>query len=57
MKLCIIYNANREEAEVDIPAGEWNVYVDGQCAGTKPLTTITGGTIYVEPIAALVLGR
>lgn len=56
-ELCIIYNANREEAEVDIPAGEWNVYVDGQCAGTKPLTTITGGTIYVEPIAALVLGR
>lgn len=56
-ELCIIYNANREEKEVDIPAGEWNVYVDGQCAGTKPLRTITGGTICVEPIGALVLGR
>ena len=56
-ELCIVYNANREEEEIDIPAGEWNVYVDGQCAGTNPLRTITGGTICVEPIGVLVLGR
>ena len=56
-ELCIIYNANREKVEIEIPEGSWDVYVNKHVAGNKKLDTISGGKICVEPISALVLGR
>ena len=48
-ELCIIYNANRKETEVTIPAGEWEVYVNETQAGTIKLAGQKGGTIKVSP--------
>ena len=56
-ELCIIYNANRKETEVTIPAGEWDIYVNETQAGTIKLAGQKGGTIKVSPLSALVLGR
>ena len=53
--LCIIYNANKAATTVAIPTGDWNVYVKGNQAGTEVLETITGGTVTVDPISAIVL--
>ncbi len=57
VKLCIIYNANREDKKILIPEGEWKVYVKGNRAGTEILEHITGGEVTVEPVSALFLGR
>jgi pullulanase len=53
--LCVIYNANKTAANVTIPEGDWNVYVKGNKAGTEILETISGGSVAVDPISALVL--
>lgn len=54
----IIFNANEEETQVTLPAGyAWNVYVNGESAGTEVIETITSGTAKVAPISALVLVR
>ena len=49
-----IFNANREEKTVDLPEGNWDVYINGEKAGTEVLETISGAAL-VEPISALVL--
>lgn len=53
--LCMIFNANKTATTVTIPEGDWNVYVKGSKAGTEILETISGGTITIDPISALVL--
>lgn len=56
-KLCIIYNANKEETEVTIPEGEWKIYVDKEHAGTEVLDTIKGNVVKLQGISAMVLGK
>ncbi|MBE5965393.1 MAG: type I pullulanase [Lachnospiraceae bacterium] len=53
--LCIIFNANKAEAAVKIPEGNWNVYVKGNQAGTQILDMVSGGEVTLEPISAMVL--
>ena len=53
--LLVIFNPNRSETIVNIPEGNWNVYVDGKMAGTKVLKSIDDGKATVEPISAMVL--
>lgn len=53
--IIVIYNANKESIAVDIPKGDWSVYVDGEKAGTEVLTTISEKVANVEPISAIVL--
>ena len=53
--LCVIFNANKAEATVKIPAGNWNVYVKGNQAGTRILDTVSGGEVTLESISAMVL--
>lgn len=53
--LLIVYNANKEATTLTVPAGDWNVYVKGNKAGTEILETISGGKVTVDPISALVL--
>ncbi len=52
--LFIIFNASAEAQQIDLPEGSWNVYVDGEKAGTEILDTLSG-TATVEPISAMVL--
>ena len=53
--LFIIFNANEEETTVTLPEGKWNVYIDGEKAGTEVLKTIRNGKATVAPISAMVL--
>ena len=54
----IIFNANDEAKQVKLPAGyAWDVYVNGEKAGTEVIETITNGKAEVAPISALVLVR
>ncbi len=51
----IIHNANRNSVSIDLPKGSWNVYVNGEKAGTKVLETIKNGKAEVAPISTMVL--
>ncbi len=51
----LIFNASEEAQEVTLPAGnKWDVYINGEKAGTEPIETVSG-TVTVEPISAMVL--
>lgn len=50
-----IFNPNKEETTVTLPDGVWDVYINGEKAGTEILETITDGKATVAPISALVL--
>ena len=56
-ELFVVFNANNEETQITLPDGTWNVYINGEKAGTQILETITNGTVTVEPISAMVLVR
>lgn len=51
----IIFNPNEEETKVALPDGVWDVYINGEKAGTEVLETISNGTATVAPISAMVL--
>lgn len=51
----VIFNPNTAETQVKLPEGVWDVYINGEKAGTEVLETITNGTATVEPISAMVL--
>ncbi len=53
--LFVIFNANNAETTVTLPDGVWDVYINGEDAGTEVLDTITGGKVTVAPISAMVL--
>ncbi len=52
--LFVIFNANEAATEIELPEGKWNVYVNGEKAGTDVLKTVKG-KVTVEPISAMVL--
>ena len=54
-EIYIIFNANDEETTVEIPKGNWTVYVNADKAGTEALGTVKGGKTTVEGISALIL--
>jgi len=54
-KIYVIHNANKEAVTVNLPEGTWNVYVNGEIAGTELLNTISDGKAVVEPISCMVL--
>ena len=51
----VIFNANTEVSEVEIPAGDWSVYVNGKKAGTTPIEKVEGTKLSVDPISALIV--
>ncbi len=53
----IIFNANNAETTVTLPTGAWDVYINGEKAGTEVIETITSKTVTVSPISAMVLVR
>lgn len=50
----MIFNPQKKATTVTLPAGQWEIYVSGQQAGTEVLGTATD-TVTVEPISAMVL--
>lgn len=50
----VVYNPNTTETNVKLPAGDWNVYVNGSKAGTEVLDTVSG-TAKVSAISCMVL--
>ena len=55
-ELFVIFNAASEALVVQLPAGNWNVVVYGDKAGTQALAQVSG-TVTALPISATVLTR
>lgn len=54
--LFVVYNANKENVTVTLPEGNWDVYVNGEKAGTEVLDTVSG-KVEVSGISAMVLTK
>jgi len=52
--ICVIFNPNPEEAKVTLPEGKWNIYINGEDAGTEKLGSASG-EVTVAGISAMVL--
>ena len=52
--ICVIFNPNAEEAKVALPEGNWNIYINGEDAGTEKLGSASG-EVTVGAISAMVL--
>ena len=58
--IVVIFNATTRNVSVNlskygVSSGTWKVCVNAQDAGTDVLATVTGGTVTVAPISAMVL--
>ena len=49
-----LFNGSNATATVTLPAGNWNIYVNGELAGTEVISSVEG-TVDVPAISALVL--
>lgn len=52
----MIFNRDNETKTIELPEGEWTVYVNGTTAGTTAQGVISG-TATVDPISALILAQ
>ncbi len=50
----VAYNANKEDITLELPEGKWNLYVNGETAGTEVLYSVSGA-VTISPISAVVL--
>ena len=50
----VVFNSRSGETKVDLPEGEWTVYVQGEKAGTTALGTVNG-SVTVEGVSTTVL--
>ena len=60
--IVVIFNASVEEQKITLDdagtaAGEWNICINDQHAGTEALETVEDGTVMVAPISVMVLVR
>ena len=53
-ELIVVFNPTPDASAVELPEGEWTVYINGDKAGTEVLDTVSG-TATAEPISAMVL--
>ncbi len=52
--IIVIFNPNTEATEVTLPEGKWNIYINGEDAGTEVLAKASGA-VTVDAISAMVL--
>lgn len=52
--LFVVYNANKEDVSIALPEGSWDIFVNGEKAGTEVLGTAEN-TVTVAGISAMVL--
>jgi pullulanase len=56
--IVVIHNANPEPVNIHLPdTGSWKVLVNGDQAGTKPLSVVTGNEVTVDARSTWVLER
>lgn len=55
-ELVIIYNAREEKAQVKLPEGKFEVYINKNEAGIKPLSQ-EKGSVFVDAVSAMVLKK
>ncbi|MCM1058099.1 MAG: type I pullulanase [Firmicutes bacterium] len=53
-EMFVVFNPNTESVEVNLPAGGWSVYINGEKAGTEALEGVSG-KVSVASISAMVL--
>ena len=53
----VVFNASANKQTVQLPAAGWQVLVDGERAGVKPLRRISGAACEIAPRSALVLAK
>ena len=58
--MIVIFNAKPCQMELDLYAhdvipGDWQICIDGEKAGTKPLSVVKDGKVTLAPISAMVL--
>ncbi|MBR2047522.1 MAG: type I pullulanase [Oscillospiraceae bacterium] len=53
--IVVIFNATQKAAEVTLPAGDWNICIDGNNAGTVAQGNPVSSTVSVAGISAMVL--
>ena len=53
--LLVIYNANRDDVSFNLPEGKWDIFINGERAGTEVLDTASGSVIIagISMIAAV----
>lgn len=54
-EILVILNSNGSDSNVTLPEGHWNVYAEGNRAGTEPMYSVEGNSIAVEAISATIL--
>ena len=54
--LIVIFNPNKNATTVNLPEGAWDVYVNGEKAGTEILTTVQG-SVTVDGISCVILAQ
>jgi pullulanase len=52
----LAFNGRAGERELSVPAGDWDILVNGTSAGIKPLAGFRGGPVRIPGKTALVLG-
>ena len=52
--IVVVFNPRKAATSVTLPEGKWNVYINGENAGTTVLRTVEG-TVNVDAISAMVL--
>ena len=53
-QILVYFNPNPEATEITLPEGNWNIYINGEDAGTEVLAKASG-TVNVDAISAMVL--
>ncbi|MDR3166984.1 MAG: type I pullulanase, partial [Treponema sp.] len=56
-RFTLIFNGSPEEALFPLPPGDWEILVNGEQAGTKPLGRVSRGSLRIPGKTALVLGQ
>lgn len=52
--ILVYFNPNTEATEITLPEGKWNIYINGEDAGTEVIAKASG-TVTVDAISAMVL--
>ncbi len=52
--ILVYFNPNPEATEITLPEGKWNIYINGEDAGTEVIAKASG-TVTVDAISAMVL--
>jgi pullulanase len=55
-QLLVVLHGSRDENSIDLPTGEWDVLVDGEHAGVKPMRAVRG-RLTLTPLSAFVVAR